>query len=57
MKKIIYVNLINIISNLLIILNKINIFFFAKHDFLPKISDKIEKFNNKLFLGARIFYF
>jgi FkbM family methyltransferase len=44
MKKIIYKTLINIISNLIIILNKTIIFFFSKHDFLPKISDKIEKY-------------
>ena len=43
MKKIIYKIFVNIISNFLISLNKVNIIFFSKYDFLSKINDNIEE--------------
>lgn len=43
MKKNTYLLLVKIISNLIITLNKINILFFSKYDFLSRITDKIEE--------------
>ena len=43
MKKNIYLLLVKIISNLIITLNKINILFFSKYDFLSRIADEIEE--------------
>lgn len=43
MKKNSYLLLVKIISNLIIILNRINILFFSKYDFLSRITDEIEE--------------
>jgi len=42
-KKIIYKIFVKIISNLLIGLNRVNIIFFSKYDFLSKINDNVEE--------------
>ena len=43
MKKKLYLFTIRIISNLLIFLNKLNIFLFSKYDLLSRISDEIDE--------------
>lgn len=42
MKKTIYLFLINLISNLIILIHRLNILFFLKYDLLSRLSDKID---------------